>query len=326
MKRPGWILREQGDDIVPALEERGPEGLPPHDTLVRVQVSSLNYKDVLSWSGHRGITREYPHQPGVDAAGIVEESANAELVGKEVVITGHDLGMNTAGGHGGWIRVPSEWVVPKPDELSLVECMAIGTAGFTSAQSLYRIQQNGLQTDAGPIVVTGATGGVGSVAVLLLAEAGYEVVACTRQSDKEDWLQDLGASGIVSPDEVLDESTRPMLKGRWVGAVDTVGGPLLESILRSTHHRAVVTCCGMIGGTAVSTNIFPFILRGLTLVGIDSAECPMDMKHEIWRLLSTDWKTEKLAALTTRVALKDLPNHIEAMRTGQTIGRIVVVH
>ena len=325
--RPSWILYEENGSIVPRLENRDASHLPEHDVLIQVHHSSLNYKDALSWSGHKGITREFPHQPGVDAAGTVVASDSPEfLAGQEVIVVGYDLGMNTAGGHGGWIRVPAEWVIPKPEGLSPVECMTLGTAGFTAAQSLYRIQQNGLSTDAGEILVTGASGGVGSVAVSLLAAAGYQVTAATRQEDHVDWLTSLGASAVISTDEVLDDSGKPMLRPRWAGAVETVGGPLLESILRSTQRRAVVTCCGMIGGTAISTNIFPFILRGLTFVGIDSAECPMAMKKEIWGRLATDWKSAHFDVLRETILLENIPERIARMKQGQTRGRVVVTH
>jgi putative YhdH/YhfP family quinone oxidoreductase len=325
--RPGWKIYERDGEFVSELAAIHADRLPDHDTLIEVRYSSLNYKDVLSWSGHKGVTRNYPHTPGVDAAGVIVESAEDSLAeGDEVIVVGFDLGMNTPGGHGGWIRVPSEWVIRKPDGLSLQECMTIGTAGFTAAQSLHRFEQMGLAAGDGEVVVTGATGGVGSVAVSLLAQSGYEVAACTRQESQTDWLKCLGAERVIAPEDVRVETDRPLVQGRWAGAVDTVGGALLESILRSTRHRGVVTCCGMIGGAELNTSIFPFILRGVTLAGIDSAECPMAIKKEIWHRLSTEWKPARLEDLQTVVPLSELLHQVGLMRDGQTRGRVVIEH
>ena len=325
--RPGWKIYERDGEFVSELAAIHADRLPDHDILIKVRYSSLNYKDVLSWSGHKGVTRNYPHTPGVDAAGVIVESADDSLAeGDEVIVVGFDLGMNTPGGHGGWIRVPSEWVIRKPDGLSLQECMTIGTAGFTAAQSLHRFEQMGLAAGDGEVVVTGATGGVGSVAVSLLAQSGYEVAACTRQENQTDWLKSLGAERVIAPEEVRVETDRPLVKGRWAGAVDTVGGALLESILRSTRNRGVVTCCGMIGGAELNTSIFPFILRGVTLAGIDSAECPMAIKKEIWHRLSTEWKPTRLEDLQTVVPLSELLHQVGVMRDGQTRGRVVIEH
>lgn len=297
--------------------------LPDHDTLIRVRWSSLNYKDALSFSGNKGVTREYPHTPGVDAAGVVEESPVFDK-GSEVMVVGFDLGMNTSGGLAEYIRVPSGWVIPKPEGLTLRECMIFGTAGFTAAQCLYRLQQNALSTHSGEVVVTGATGGVGGVAVALLARAGYQVVAASRDPERAAWLIDVGASRIVPADELVEDSGKPMLKGRWAGAVDTVAGKTLEVLTKSMIHRGVITCCGMITGSELHTNVFPFILRGLTLAGIDSAECPMPMKKEIWGKLAGEWKPDCLEALAREIPLSEAPEALKAMKNGHTRGRTVV--
>lgn len=324
--RPGWIIYEQDGVFIPELTDVHPDHLPENDTLIRVQYSSLNYKDVLSWAGHKGITRTYPHTPGIDAAGVIVESGDPSLApGDEVIVVGFDLGMNTPGGHGGWIRVPSEWVIPKPEGLCLRECMAIGTAGFTAAQCVDRLQSS-LAVDTGDIVVTGATGGVGSVAVCLLAQAGFRVAACTRKTDQEEWLKGLGAERVMGPEELRVEVDKPLVQSRWAGAVDTVGGPLLESVLKSTRHRGVVTCCGMTGGTALNTTVFPFILRGVTLAGIDSAECPIEEKKRMWGQLGGPLKPLRLEALETRISLFELAGQVERMREGRTRGRVVIEH
>ncbi|MDF3130699.1 YhdH/YhfP family quinone oxidoreductase [Kiritimatiellaeota bacterium B1221] len=305
------------------ISERALSDLPDHDTLIKVQWSSLNYKDALSFSGNKGITRNYPHTPGVDAAGIIEESPNLPK-GTEVIVVGFDLGMNTSGGLGEYIRVPSEWVIPKPEGLSLRECMILGTAGFTAAQSVERMLLNGVTPDNGEVLVTGATGGVGSVAVALLAAAGFEVVAASRDPQKAAWLIELGAKRIIPAEELTEDSGKPMLKGRWAGAVETVGGPTLEVLTRSMMHRGVITFCGMITGIELKTNVFPFILRGLSLIGIDSAECPIDQKKELWQKLATDWKSEKLEALCREISLEETPEALSNMVKGSTRGRTVV--
>ncbi|MGA0332707.1 MAG: YhdH/YhfP family quinone oxidoreductase [Kiritimatiellia bacterium] len=297
--------------------------LPAHDTLIRVHYSSLNYKDALSFSGNKGITRNYPHTPGVDAAGVIEESP-AFPAGTEVIVVGFDLGMNTAGGLAEYIRVPSEWVIPKPQGLSLRECMILGTAGFTAGQCVERLLQNGLRPDKGEVVVTGSTGGVGSVAVALLASAGFTVVAASRNPQQAAWLIDLGASRVIPAEELVEDSGKPMLKGRWAGAVDTVAGKTLEVLTRSMQHRGVITCCGMITGTELNTNVFPFILRGLSLIGIDSAECPMPLKKALWTKLGAEWKSDKLEALCREITLEETPEALAGMLAGSTRGRTVV--
>ena len=308
-----------------ALVRRELSDLPEHDTLIRVNWSSLNYKDALSFSGNKGITRSYPHTPGVDAAGVIEESPAFEK-GTEVMVVGFDLGMNTPGGLAEFIRVPSEWVIPVPAGLSLRECMILGTAGFTAAQCLFRLQQNGLTPESGEVVVTGATGGVGSVAVALLARAGFKVAASSRSPEQAAWLLDIGADSLISSDQLTEDSGKPMLKGRWAGAVETVGGKTLEVLTRSMRHRGVLTCCGMITGSELHTNVFPFILRGLSLIGIDSAECPMPMKKDIWAKLAADWKLEPevLERIATEIPLSDAANALTEMKNGHSRGRTVV--
>lgn len=297
--------------------------LPDHDTLIQVRYSSLNYKDALSFSGNKGITRNYPHTPGVDAAGVIEESP-VFAKGTEVIVVGFDLGMNTSGGLAEYIRVPSEWVIAKPEGLSLRECMILGTAGFTAGQCVERLIQNGVHPEKGEIVVTGATGGVGSVAVALLSAAGFSVVASSRDPQHAAWLIDLGASRVIPSDELLEDSGKPMMKGRWAGAVDTVAGKTLEVLTRSMQHRGVITFCGMITGIELHTNVFPFILRGLSLIGIDSAECPMPLKKELWAKLGEEWRSDKLECLSREISLEDAPAALQDMLKGKTRGRMVV--
>ena len=298
--------------------------LPPGEVLVQVKYSSLNYKDVLSSQGNRGITKNYPHVLGIDAAGLVVESSVDNFAkGDEVIVTGYDLGMNTWGGFSEYIRVPAQWVVKKPSSMDLEYAMCIGTAGFTAGQCLLRMQDNGVVPGSGPILVTGATGGVGSVAVVLLSHLGYEVVAATRDLDQADFLTSCGASEVINSKELCDDSSRPLLKSRWAGVVETVGGPLLETAIRSTQRRAVITFCGMIASPQLNTTVFPFILRGLRLIGIDSAECPLNQKVQLWNLLATTWKSPRLKNLEVLKSFDECPAQIELMSKGSHRGRIV---
>lgn len=323
MSFPAYQISEDGDGFITALIEAEKDQLPEGEVLIRVLHTSLNYKDVLSWNGHRGITKNYPHTPGIDAAGIVEESSNGSFSkGEEVIVTGYDLGMNTWGGFSQFIRVPSSWVVKKPSGLNLRETMIFGTAGFTAAQSILRMQENGVKPGDGPILVTGATGGVGSTAVVLLSHLGYEVAAATRDPKNHSYLESIGASRIVSSSDIIDESKRPLLKSQWAGVVETVGGPLLETAIRSTQRRGVVTFCGMIASPELNTTVFPFILRGLRLIGIDSAECPLPQKVSLWDKLAGSWKPAKLQQVEDHHTFEEIPDMVEAMQNGKTRGRV----
>ncbi|HFC11374.1 MAG TPA: acryloyl-CoA reductase, partial [Anaerolineae bacterium] len=245
-----------------AIQTRSIEDLPAGEVLIRVAYSSLNYKDALSASGNRGVTRKFPHTPGIDAAGSVAASTNpAFAVGDQVVVIGYDLGMNTAGGYGQYIRVPAGWVVKLPQRLTPREAMIYGTAGFTAAMSVDQLVGHGVAPSDGEILVTGATGGVGSMAVALLAQLGYDVVAATgKVATAGDFLRGLGASRIVTRDDVTNVA-RPMQRPRWAGVVDTVGGPMLETALASTKMLGVVTVCGLVASAEIHTTVFPFILR-----------------------------------------------------------------
>jgi putative YhdH/YhfP family quinone oxidoreductase len=307
------------------IEERTLADLPGGEVLVRVHYSSLNYKDALSATGHRGVTRSYPHTPGIDAAGVVEESAvDAFRPGDEVIVTSYDLGMNTPGGWGQYVRVPAGWVVPLPRGLSLRESMIYGTAGFTAGLSVLKLVEHGLEPADGPVLVTGATGGVGSLAVGILARAGYRVAAATGKPGEEEFLRDLGAAEVIPRDEVRDESGRPLLKGRWAGAVDTVGGEYLATILKSLDYGRAATCCGLVASADLPTTVYPFILRGVSLLGIDSQACPMDRRQRVWQKLAGAWKLAPLERLATERALETLEPEIDRILQGQQRGRIVV--
>ena len=307
------------------IKERLLEDLPPGDVLVRVKYSSLNYKDALSSIGNRGVTKKYPHTPGVDAAGVVDQSdENKFNIGDDVIVHGYDLGMDTSGGFGQYVRVPSEWVVKLPEGLSLKESMMYGTAGFTAAQSVLRLDENGIVPESGKILVTGATGGVGSMAVAVLNKAGYEVTASTGKSDQSDFLKKIGASEIISRDDSTDKTGRLLLKGIWAGVVDTVGGEILATAIHSTKQRGVVTTCGNVASHDLNTNVYPFILRGVSLIGIDSASCPMERRVKIWKRLANEWKLDNLEEITRTVSLQKLDAEIDKILKGGQVGRVVI--
>ncbi len=308
-----------------ALVQRSIASLPPGEVLVRVRYSALNYKDALSCTGNKGITRRYPHTPGIDAAGEVVASTVTDFrPGEPVVVTGYDLGMNTPGGLGQMIRVPAAWVLPLPEGLSLAEAMVLGTAGLTAAQSLYKLRRMGLKPDQGEVLVTGASGGVGSMAVQILHRLGYAVTAATGKLEQAQHLHALGASKIVDRETLLEGRERPMLSAQWAGAIDTVGGDVLFHVLKSLKRGASVACCGLVASPYFEANVFPCILRGVHLLGVDSAEQPRSVKAELWRLLAHEWKPANLLEQVTEVGLEELIERVPRMLKGRSIGRILV--
>ncbi len=308
-----------------SIVERTTDKLPAGDVLIRVSYSSLNYKDALSASGNRGVTRNFPHTPGIDAAGTVAESSVSEFAeGDEVIVTGYDLGMNTAGGFGQYIRVPASWVIKRPAGLSLREAMILGTAGLTAALCVDKLEQAGLEPGGGPVLVTGATGGVGSIAVALLARLGYTVAAVTGKADQADFLKKLGAGQILERSVVQTGAEKPLLKEQWGGAVDTVGGDILFNIVKSLQRGASVACCGLTAGTGFQASVLPFILRGVNLLGVDSVEIPLVVKASMWDRLSVQWKLPNLDELVREISLQDLPTEIERILAGQQVGRMLV--
>ena len=307
------------------VTERTISDLPEGEVLVRVRYSSLNFKDGLSCIGNPGVTRNYPHTPGVDASGEVVGSSDSRFkVGDSVIVTGYDLGMNTSGGFGQYIRVPADWVVPLPEELSFKDAMIYGTAGYTAALSVHALQKYGVTPEQGEIAVTGSTGGVGSVAVGLLAHLGYNVVASTGKKDETEFLQDLGAAEIIGREDVNDESKKPLLRERWAGAVDTVGGTTLASLLKATKRGGAVAATGLVASSDLPTTVFPFILRGVSLLGIDSGFTPTNLRREIWSKLAGVWKFPQLEQLTIDCTLETLDPEIDKILAGGQRGRVVV--
>jgi acrylyl-CoA reductase (NADPH) len=306
------------------IKEKSISDLPDGDVLVRVSFSSLNYKDALSATGNRGVTRRFPHTPGIDAAGIVEKSRDkAFQTGDAVIITSYDLGMNTPGGFGGFIRVPADWVVPLPQGLTLKESMIYGTAGLTAGLSVLSLIDT-VKPHQGEILVTGATGGVGSISTAILSKLGYEVVAVSGKPDAAGFLEDLGAKRIVTRAEVNDESGRALLKSLWAGVVDTVGGNILATAIKSTHPWGAVTTCGMVASPDLPLTVFPFILRGVKLIGINSQTCPMKHRQQVWNKLATTWKIHQLEAISQEISLEKLNPLIDTILKGGIRGRTVV--
>lgn len=300
------------------------DSLPKGDMLIKVSYSSLNYKDALSANGNKGVTKQYPHTPGIDASGYVVESLdNRFSEGDEVLVTGYDFGMNTSGGFAEYVRVPSDWVIALPKGLTLKESMMLGTAGFTAGMSILKLAQSVKITD-GPIAVSGATGGVGSFSVAILSKLGYEVTAISGKKEATSYLKSLGATNVLSRKEFGEVSKRPVLKGLFAGAVDTVGGSVLDNIIKSTKSLGVVTACGNAASPALDLSVFPFILRGVSLVGIDSQNCPMEFRKEVWNKLANEWKLDNLADVCKEQSLEELSDSIDVMMSSSLKGRVLV--
>jgi len=300
------------------------DNLPKGDVLVKVHYSSINYKDALSATGNKGITKKYPHTPGIDAAGEVVSSLDDKFkVGDKVIVTGYDLGMNTSGGFGQYIRVPSEWVVQLPEGLSLKESMIIGTAGFTAGISVLRLSALVKPSD-GKILVSGATGGVGSVALSLLSKLGYQTVAISGKETEYPFLRKLGATEILPRADFQEVDKRPMLSAQYAGAIDTVGGPILENILKTLQPLGAVTTCGSVSATQLNMTVFPFILRGISLIGISAQNYPGALREPLWIKLATDWKPDNLLELYSEIRLEDIPETIALILQGKLKGRTIV--
>ncbi len=320
------LVVEEAEDktFFRSIRKRRIRDLPDADVLIRVHYSSLNYKDALSATGNKGVTRHYPHTPGIDAAGIVEASRSSSIsAGEEVIVTSYDLGMETDGGFGQYIRVPADWVVKRPQGLSLKESMIYGTAGFTAALSVHKMTGS-VPPDRGDILVSGGSGGVGTMAISFLVKAGYRVVAVSGKTPDADYLTSLGVAEILSIEEATDTSGKPLLKDRWAGVIDTVGGDILSTAIRSTKIDGNVTCCGNIASGDLPLTVYPFILRGITLFGIDSQHCPMALRQTIWERLAGEWKLERLEHISAEIGLEELDSRIDRMLAGHSQGRTVV--
>jgi len=310
--------------FVREITQKALSELPGGELIVEVKYSSLNYKDALSASGNKGVTRKYPHTPGIDAAGVVVDSTTKAFgAGEEVVVMGFDLGMNTSGGFGQYISVPSGWAVKLPPGLSLRDSMGYGTAGLTAALCILRLMAGGLNKDSGEVLVTGATGGVGSISVAILGKLGFNVVAATGKADETEFLTQLGAKTIISREEANDTSGRPLQKGRWAGVVDTVGGNILATALKTAKYGGLVAACGNAMSADLNVSVFPFILRGVSLLGVDSVEIPMRARQMAWNKLAGDWSVD-LSRIVTEASLDGLSGEIDKILKGGVRGRVVV--
>mgnify|MGYP001462794180 FL=1 len=299
------------------------DDLPPGDVLVRVDFSSLNYKDALSATGNKGVTKKYPHTPGIDAVGTVEDTSHSSFkIGDQVIVSGYDMGQNTAGGFGEYIRVPREWVALMPEGLTKKESIILGTAGMTAGLSLRELQKkNGIEGKLA--VVTGATGGVGCLAVKLLSQLGADVTAVTGKVDSEDFLKSIGAVEVINREQLAENFHQPLASGKWDIGVDVVGGEMLAGLMTCLKLGGSVACCGLVGGSTIETTIFPYILRGNSLIGIDSGNIPISEKEEIWMLFANEWKIE-LNDLSRTITLNELDQEIESILKGGQVGRIIV--
>jgi len=324
-----WVTKAADGSVRAEIAHRPLSELPPGDTLIRVAYSSLNYKDALAATGHPGVNKQFPHIPGVDAAGRIaagETDADSGDLAPQtpVLVTGFDMGANRWGGWAEYVRVPRQWIVPLPSGLTLRDGMILGTAGFTAGLCVDTLQKHGVAPDSGEVVVTGASGGVGTFAVALLAKLGYQVAAVTGKASSHEYLSRLGAAQILGREEVDDRSGKPLLSGRWAGAVDTVGSNILSTILRTTRHGGCVAACGLAAGSDLPITVYPFILRGIALAGIDAAWGPIPLRHEIWRRLAGPWKLDCLAEIAQFTELRDLPAHVDAILAARITGRVVV--
>ena len=314
-------VEEKDGEFVSQIRDVSFDRLPDNAVTVRVVYSALNYKDALSATGNRGVTKTYPHTPGIDASGVVTESKDSRFkTGDEVIVTSYDLGMNTPGGFAEYIRVPVEWVVPLPEGLSLREGMILGTAGLTAAMCIEALEENSLTS---PVLVTGSSGAVGSIAVALLTKLGYDVVASTGSEESHDLLKKLGAKQIIHRSDLSQPNDKPMLKPLYGGAVDTVGGDTLVNVVKSLQPGSSVAACGLVGGVNLNLTIYPFILRNVSLLGIDSQNYAMAKREALWNKLGDEWKVA-LEPLTTEIGLEELDSAIGQILQGKTKGHVLV--
>jgi len=328
MKYSAYVVEEVGAlKFEGSIKELDTNDLPAGEVLIKVEYSSLNYKDALSASGNKGVTRNFPHTPGIDAAGIITESSSDKYkVGQEVIVIGYDLGMNTSGAFGGYIRVPAAWVIPRTNNITSKTSMAWGTAGFTSALCIEKLILSGIKANDGPVVVTGGTGGVGSVAIKLLSKLGFEVHAVTSKPEATEFLERLGASTVIMLSDFIDDSSKPMLKPLYSAGIDVAGGTVLTSMLKKINYQGVVACCGLVDSIALQTTVLPFILRGITLAGVDSVELPLEKKISVWDKISTDWSLDDIEGNAIEISLAQLQDSLDLILNGHAKGRFILKH
>lgn len=320
------VVNKQDDQFTVNIQQLSLDDLPQGEVLIRVHYSGVNYKDSLAAIPNGNIVSSYPIVPGIDMAGVVVSSEDSRFKeGDEVIATSYGIGVSQSGGYSQFARVPAEWIVPLPDGLTMKEAMIIGTAGFTAALSVLRLEENNLTPEQGSVLVTGATGGVGSFAVSILSKLGYSVEASTGKESEHEYLKKIGAATIVSREEVYDGKLRALGKQKWSGAIDPVGGEPLASVLSQIKYGETVAVSGLTAGTSLPATVFPFILRGVNLLGIDSVNCPMDTRLKVWHRLATDFKLDHLEQLIQQeITLEELPDVLPTLLKGEARGRTIV--
>ena len=319
-----FVVNKTDEGFTSGIKELTHSDLPSGEVLIEVAYSGVNYKDGLASTPDGRIVRSYPFIPGIDLSGVVVESSDSRFKsGDEVLATSYELGVSHYGGFSEYARVKSDWVVPLPTGLTLRDAMVLGTAGFTAALAMHQLERMGLSPQQGPVLVTGATGGVGSIAISILKKVGYTVAASTGKESEHEYLKQLGANEIVSRSETSAESSRPLEKERWAGAIDAVGGSTLAYLLRATKYGGSVASIGNTGGPNVATTVFPFILRGVNLLGIESVNCPMELRRQLWQQLANEYKPalEHIAQMRT---FEELPDVLAAVLRGEIRGRTVI--
>ncbi|MDM5210490.1 acryloyl-CoA reductase [Peribacillus sp. NJ4] len=320
------VVNKQDDQFTVNIQKLSVDDLPQEDVLIRVHYSGVNYKDSLASIPNGNIVSSYPIVPGIDMAGVVVSSEDSRFKkGDEVIATSYGIGVSQSGGYSQFARVPADWIVPLPDGLTMKEAMIIGTAGFTAALSVQRLEENDLTPGQGSVLVTGATGGVGSFAVSILSKLGYSVEASTGKESEHGYLKEIGATTIISREDVYDGKLRALGKQKWSGAVDPVGGEPLASVLSQIKYGGSVAVSGLTAGTSVPATVFPFILRGVNLLGIDSVNCPMDTRLKVWHRLATDFKLTHLEQLIQQeITIDELPDILPTLLKGEARGRTIV--
>jgi len=316
-------VEEENEKFISAIKEMPFEILEEGELLIKVHYSSLNYKDALSASGNKGVTRNYPHTPGIDAVGTVVLSKSEKFkIDDAIIVTSYDLGMNTNGGFAEYVKVPTNWVVKLPENLSMKEAMIFGTAGLTAGMSVLKLIET-VKPENGNVVVSGATGGVGSLSVLILNKLGYKVTAITGKETEKEYLEGIGVE-VISRKDFEDMQKRPLLKPLFSGGIDTVGGVILENIIKTVKPLGVVTCCGNVASPKLDLTVFPFILRGISLIGIDSQNYPMNCREQVWNKLAEAWKVENLEDNCTTITFNELSEKLNLMLKGKLKGRTVL--
>jgi len=318
------IEKDENGQIISSVKDVEKPICGENEILIQAQYSSLNYKDALSFVGHSGVTRNFPHITGVDVAGVVANSKSPMFkVGQRVVVTGYDLGMNTNGGHAQFVKVPSSWAIKTPEAITNKDIMVYGTAGLTAAFSIDELLNNGLKKQAS-VLVTGSTGGVGSIAVAILSKLGFKVIALTTKKDKESFLKDIGANEVIFIEDFMQNSNKSMLKENFDAVIDTVGGDSLAQAIKQVKYDGIVTCCGLTASYELNTNVFPFILRGIRLIGIDSVECKIEKKQKAWEKLAKEWKISCLDYITKEISLNEIKETYEKLLSAKATGRYLV--